>query len=252
MTRNVLQARLDGQIARLRGEATITNPHPFGSDCSLTWQQGWQEIDTAPSCFCGARLSKTNKSGRCHLCATRDANGLRELPADFAEHAVDATNSDLMERYNCCADIISRWRRESGVLSKKCRRSFAPPPADFVRVAADLTKRELRARYHRADPTINRWLQETGARCGRYSRTPAPLPEQSAITVPPEILNRSVLAAKFLSKFGPVSRCGGDGTFNPRGDYWRRGHTILCAQEVIARALRNGWNPDAWREVRAA
>jgi hypothetical protein len=246
-----LQARLDGEMARLRGDSSAANPHPFGSDCSLAWGRGWQEVNASRSCSCGARLSQSNKTGRCHLCATRAANGIRQLPDDFAEHAVDATNSDLMERYNCCADIISRWRRESGVLSKKCRRNYAEPPADFVLVAADLTKRELRERYHRADPTINRWLQETGARCGRYSRAPEIQPQRVVPAVSPEILTRATHAAEYLRKFGPVTRCNQNGAFNPRGDHWRRGNKVLCAQEVIARALRNGWHEHSWRELAA-
>lgn len=251
----ILQASLDGQLARLRGEESVSNPFSFGSDESLAWSRGWHEIDAkslARFCHCGVELARTNKSGRCHLCATRDANGTRPLPADFAEHAVHETNSDLMARYGCCADIVTRWRQQSGVPSKKSRRNSDPAPADFAKVAPVLTKRELRARYHRADPTLNRWLQETGASYGRNAPPPGIRPAQATTTLPPPVLGRAVQAAEFLLKFGPVSRCNADGTFNPCGDHWRRSSSVLCAAEIIARAERQGFDPDAWREVRAA
>jgi hypothetical protein len=198
---------------------------------------------------CPATLASTNKTGRCHLCATRGSNGTRCLPADFAEHAPFSTNPELQDRYNCCGDIITRWRREAGIPSKKCRRDSDPAPAGFSHTAPTMTKAELRAHYHRGGSTIDRWLKETGV---MWRRKLPVVP----VRVPRKIItanvNRASHAADFLRRFGPVVRCNSTGTFDPRGDHWRRGSKVLCADEIIARAERQGFNPDAWKELRAA
>jgi hypothetical protein len=198
-------------------------------------------------CKCGARLAQSNKSGRCHLCATRVANGTRVLPPDFAEHAIQESNVALMERYNCCGDIITRWRKESGVLSKRVGRTPMSVPTGFHMVAATLTKKELRQRYGLSHKAINRLLEETGTAARRVLLKPEPLLPQ-----PGRDLTRATMAADYLRKFAAVTRCNERGQFDPKGAHWRRGPAVLCADEIIARALRQGWNPDSWREVRAA
>lgn len=49
-------------------------------------------------------------------------------------------------------------------------------------------------------------------------------------------------AAEYLRRFGQVVRCTADGKYHPKGDHWHRGNGIpLTADEIIARAVRNGW-----------
>lgn len=38
------QARLDGQLAAMRGAEPTDNPHPLGSSVSRAWSRGWREI----------------------------------------------------------------------------------------------------------------------------------------------------------------------------------------------------------------
>lgn len=56
-------------------------------------------------------------------------------------------------------------------------------------------------------------------------------------------------AVDFLRKFGPISRCFSTGKLDPKGDHWRRGSTVLNAAEVIERAERLGFDPDAWKRI---
>lgn len=248
-------ARLDGQLSRIRGAIAFANPHAPGSALSEAWLKGWLEVEGAErrtTCSCGAKLAPTNKSGRCHLCATRDANGVRTLPADFAEHAQCSTNSELEERYNCCGDIISRWRREAGVPSKKNMRRSESAPEGFAKVAPTLTKKALRERYHRSGETITRWLDEAGVSCKTFVVGEAKVASPRAYTPPPVNLAEAIRAATFLQRFGPVTRCNDAGAYDPKGYHWRRGSAVLCADEIIDRAARQGFNADAWREVQAA
>jgi hypothetical protein len=204
------------------------------------------------SCACGAALARTNRSKRCHLCAVRIGNNLRILPADFTEFAPGRTNVELMAHYGCCADVITRFRKESGVRSTHGVREAPKMPADFHLVAPTLTKKQLRDRYHRADPTINRWLIEAKVDPARHVPAP-PTPAVKKERDPaPTNLGRAVQAADFLSKLGPVSRCDDQGHFDAGGYFWRRGSFVLNPDEIIARALCKNWQPDAWREVRAA
>lgn len=59
-------------------------------------------------------------------------------------------------------------------------------------------------------------------------------------------------AADFLRHYGPLTRCNEQGFYDPKGGCWRRGSAILSASDVMERAHRLGFNPDSWREVRAA
>lgn len=44
MTPNAQQARLDGQMAALRGNPVTDNPHPMNTSFSRAWGLGWREI----------------------------------------------------------------------------------------------------------------------------------------------------------------------------------------------------------------
>jgi hypothetical protein len=56
-------------------------------------------------------------------------------------------------------------------------------------------------------------------------------------------------AADFLRRFGPVFRCGPGGVALQSGLHWNRGGFVLTDAELVARAERLGWDPDAWRRL---
>jgi len=43
--RYYMQARLDGQVARWRGQQIADNPYPMGYNLSHGWGRGWKEVD---------------------------------------------------------------------------------------------------------------------------------------------------------------------------------------------------------------
>jgi hypothetical protein len=49
----------------------------------------------------------------------------------------------------------------------------------------------------------------------------------------------------------PVYRCNDDGTANPKGHKWRYGTVILSSDDLLAKAYRKGFDPDAWRRLAA-
>lgn len=188
----------------------------------------------------------------------------KAVPDDFVEHAQRETVVQLIQRYRCGTKTIARWRRQSGVnvvISKREPR-VEPLPDGFDLVAPTMTMRELKERFGRGKTTIWKWCQRANVQPRKASthppRTSRPtghIPVGRKVNPfdgPHRDVTRAGMAADFLRKFGPVVRCDAAGRFNPTGDHWRRGASILCADEIISRALRNGWQPDAWREVRAA
>jgi hypothetical protein len=55
------------------------------------------------------------------------------------------------------------------------------------------------------------------------------------------VVSDATLAADFLRKFCPVTRCDAAGRFAHHGPHWRIGQLVLTESEIIARAARKGW-----------
>lgn len=186
----------------------------------------------------------------------------RPCPPDFARYAGIETNDELMRRYDCKPSIIWRWRRETGIASKRPELKGPGPrpvPDNFRALAARLNREELRVRYGVSGNLIDRWLRECGLKpLGR---------RQNALQVVASMGKRKVAsamvapsgrdtsdagrAAYFLQRRGPIYRCDAEGRFKLGGSHWKwrgRAHTD---GEIIAEARERGFDPDAWREVAA-
>jgi hypothetical protein len=187
----------------------------------------------------------------------------RGVPEDFGEWASVETVLQLIKRYCCGTATVTRWRRELGLKPVRSRQKKPTAiPDGFALVAPVTTMRELKQRYGKGKTTIWKWCQIAGVQPRtvavsrtqqvRPARNPAPAGRKlNPFDGPHRDTTRAGMAADYLRKFGPVVRCDAAGRFNPTGNHWRRGSTILCADEVIARAIRNGWNPDAWKALAA-
>lgn len=188
----------------------------------------------------------------------------KTVPDDFAQHAARETVVQLVHRYRCGTRTIARWRRECGVdvVIAKREPRIEPLPDGFELVAPVMTMRELKERFGKGKTTIWKWCRRANVQPRRASTHPprASRPighihagrKLNPFDGPHRDISRAGQAADYLRQFGPVIRCNSAGRYDQNGDHWRRGSSILCADEIIARAIRNGWNPDAWREVRAA
>jgi hypothetical protein len=215
---------------------------------------------------CSAPITK-NAAGWCKPCAAR-VNGRRNadkvpdpIPDGFAEFAAGKPLIDLAYHYGKCRRTIQRWRAQLG-MPDRVERGAPPPsrpvPDSFALVAPGKSIKELCKHYTAGHRSIERWLKQTGIKRGTArtatKRIGGPNPLATLNPVGHEHRDFSVAgqAADFLRRLGPVVRCDAAGRFDPKGDHWRRGSGLpLTADEVIARATRNGWAPDAWARIAA-
>ena len=121
-------------------------------------------------------------------------------------------------------------------------------PSDFAeKIKGGLRSVEAAHLYSASLSTITRWRAETGTgkqtfrtaqKIGRKRNLP-----KKAAQFPPAKNNVSHadMAADFLRKRGPVSRCAENGVFSLTGSHWRCGNVILTDEEIIARAARHGF-----------
>lgn len=188
----------------------------------------------------------------------------RPAPADFAEMAMKMSNPQLAKHYTCGTCLPARWRKELG-LGAGPRMKTGPRkqqmPADFATWAPGKSLREIGQHYGMSHEAARRFRTEAGidAPPVGFQRQPAgplPLGRERFMTAP---VNRAVrdgsragMAADYLRKFGAVFRCTAMGVADTKGTHWCRGSAILTDAEIVQRAEYNGWQPDAWKQVRAA
>ncbi|MEH3121197.1 MAG: helix-turn-helix domain-containing protein [Sphingomonas phyllosphaerae] len=146
-----------------------------------------------------------------------------------------------------------------------------PVPEGFADAWAEHPQAELRKIYNASSSTVQRWvticgLQRPRGRNVRPAAKPEPFVRQPAPKRPARVVNRVTApidrphldntlagrAADYLRRFGPVTRCNEAGRYDPNGMFWSRGGSYpLNAEEIVSRARRNGWNPEAWQQVAA-
>lgn len=179
----------------------------------------------------------------------------RPMPEDFHEVAKGKTINQLQAIYSCGANAVKRWREAVGIPTgapiacKRHQPAKRKMPDGFALVARNMTMRGLRTHFKASAIQVNRWCDEAGVtprKAGQWRQPgPRPLPDHRDNS-------RAGLAAQYLQRFGPVVRCNEDGRLNADGTHWLRGgRFILTDDEIIARAERNGWQPDAWKAIAA-
>lgn len=167
------------------------------------------------------------------------------VPDDFTQHAYQLTEA-LEARYGVGRSTIARWRREVGMPGRTEFKAKVMP-ADFVECAPSLTLAEARERFGVAEPVLRRWEAHTGVHLRRLRVRPAGRLKMDRDNR--RDMSRAGMAADYLKRFGPVFRCDAQGKPSAKGTHWARGRFVLTGDEIIARAERNGWQPDAWRTV---
>lgn len=142
----------------------------------------------------------------------------RPCPDGFTGMAGAMTYAELCQHFSAGVEIVRRWSHETGVVigSTRERRSRG-------RIPTPKTPRTRKAVHWKQ---ISRPVVRTQTDCSRPG-----------------------MAAEYLRRFGPVYRCTALGRFDLKGDMWRRGSVVLTDDEIIDRALANGWAPDAWKAI---
>lgn len=190
------------------------------------------------------------------------------MPADFAEHAYE-TVAALKKRYAVPHEYVREWRNELGISGRMVheracalKSRLKKMPEGFAEYQEGRSQRELAKHYGFAVATIQRFLTELGIdRMAVYAAERASkgkvkpearvveLPQRpkastftlTAVDRPYVDPTRVGQAAEYLRRFGPVVRCDEQGRYDPAGNRWRRGSSLLNADEIIQRAVRNGW-----------
>lgn len=184
--------------------------------------------------------------GRCQRCAPLAAKvEARPMPDDLTERASEMTHREMMGHYQASSSTICRWIKEAGL---QTRSPGASAPDGFAQVAVSATLHQLKLHYGVGDCVIKRWCAETGA-----------TPKQPQHIVfrrnqfPPIKAHRDCSqvgqAADFLRHYGQVYRCLESGRGCTKGTHWSRNGFVLTDAELIGRAERLGWDPNAWRMV---
>jgi hypothetical protein len=200
---------------------------------------------------------------------TRRPGGYRPVPSDWATTAPRLTQTALSAHYRCGIAPIHRWAEETGIHPMPTPTLYPPVPADFAQRAAEMLKVELSRHYHAHHRTLLRWFDEAGiAPLKRVPSRPDPSTPSGyrrlsgvakrAYAALATTLRRDVTmegqAADHLRRYAAVYRCtpgGGVVDDKARLTHWRYGNAVLTSEEMIARAMRNGFRPDAWREIAA-
>lgn len=201
---------------------------------------------------CGKPVARRAK--RCKPC--RDF-AIRIVDRDAFRRLAHLPNAALVAHFGVNVSCICEVRKELGLPAPNPTRGPKPLPDGFTDDAPRMTMAELCAKYERSRPVIEGWLKRAGVTARRAVpvRRPMSFGERAAGGVTKmhdaSDSSRAGMAARYLRRFGPVYRCDALGKPTPDGFFWNRGGFVLSDDEVIERALRNGWAPDAWMAVAA-
>lgn len=211
----------------------------------------------AKACACSRQLGVNNRKGRCHSCAIRASKRQRPVPADFRIFGAKMALRELTAHYGCSTRTITRWRMETGTPMANLGPAKLPVPDDFAQVAPTMTIADLCRHYGKVFDTVKGWTLMAGVRAKAYTRGPRLIVGNAERTFANARMishrddSRVGRAVDYLRRFGPVVRCDAEVRYAEKGDHYRRGCSILTGAEIIDRAERNGWQPDAWKELAA-
>lgn len=176
---------------------------------------------------------------------------LRPVPDDFARVAPTMFQSKLAKHYKTSEKAVKRWIKETGIAPMKAvnvtKFKALPVPDGFAELAPTMFNAELARHYGASYKTIRRWLTEAGVEAKHYKLRPHKS-SKGARTVA-NILPRQIVKTHVKSIYDeaadalrrerfPVNRCDDRGRFDPKGDFWRVGWSVLTADELLQRAAR--------------
>jgi len=164
---------------------------------------------------------------------------IRPIPDDFvATQSELKTSAKLAKHYRASTRTVYKWMRALGIVLIDPHR-LRPLPSDFPTMARLLTKSALAAHYKTTPQVIARWFTETDL-TPKDPRATRNISQTWRPDIPgPRRETEHDLAAEYLRRFGPVSRCDERGRYRQAGDYYLVGNTVHTKDELLARARRN-------------
>lgn len=176
---------------------------------------------------------------------------LRPVPDDFAQVAPTMFQSKLAKHYKTSEIAVKRWFKETGVKPMKgdnpSKFKALPVRDGFAELAPTMFNAELARHYGSSYKTIRRWLTEAGVEAKHYTpRVPKGIKAARSMA---NILPRQIIKTNVKSIYDeaadtlrrerfPVNRRNEKGSFNPKGDFWRVGWSVLTGDELLERAAR--------------
>lgn len=129
------------------------------------------------------------------------------------------------------------------------------PPEGFADLWRVMSQKQLSDHYNRASSVIQGWCKQlglvrpTGVHMSRAPKTvktskrPSQVVSYHRAAPIPIVRDNSEagLAAQYLQRFSSIYRCTETGRADQQGTHWRRGNSVLNAEEVIERAVYNGY-----------
>jgi len=170
----------------------------------------------------------------------------KAMPPGFDAAAKNMTTGQLRVMFGLSKYEVERLRKSLGIVVHRERQRIEIPET-FRSLAQTMTAPELAERYGVSRNLIATWRK----RLGIHVPTPRYHRDGSVKVCGPNARSVEELAANHLRRIAPVYRIGIDGKPNARGRAWKYGNITLSGPDLIARARRRGWNPDAWKEIRA-
>lgn len=163
------------------------------------------------------------------------------IPDGFADVAAHWTSADLQRHFGLSEHVVTRMRKVLGIDVRHRGNAMAIPDG-FPSVARTMSGSFLCERFGVGMNTIRRWRNELGI---------VVQPGRRGVIRAPGTHSIEDSAANYLRRTAPVWRCRSDGQFDHRGNNWRFGRAVLTGEDLIERARRKGFDPDAWRRIGA-
>lgn len=194
----------------------------------------------------------------------------KPAPPEFAELYVKTKILDLRTHFKVSADTLRIWAnalppdviaaraefiramalnsmhaaRKASLVTRKVE----PVPADFAALAPTMTTNGLEAHYGRSNFLIKRWLSVSGATAKVGKKWTYGNPQSAPVNKPGGLVNE---AMRHLMRYcSPVCRAETVAGKAARGLYIV-GRRTVDEDSLLAMAAGKGFNPDAWREIRA-
>lgn len=164
----------------------------------------------------------------------------RPIPADFRQKRDEIGGTGkLCTHYRASYKTVARWLREAKlppIKSKPPSKARRPMPPDFPTMAPRSSIGWLTKHYRTSQATVARWFDELGVQPKPAKLRGFKLEKWRSDIPPPKRETDHDLAAEYLRRFMPVSRCDASGRYAIGGDYYRIGCGILTFRELIDRA----------------
>ncbi|AOR76327.1 hypothetical protein [Novosphingobium resinovorum] len=119
-------------------------------------------------------------------------------------------------------------------------------PDDFAEILRRLGSQGAAKHYKTSLSTLTRWRRECGmAKHHRAKPSAGTGMRRTGFAERPLMHARDMSfvgrSADYLRRYGSIHRCNHDGSFNPKGDHWRRNNRVVTSDHIVKIAINLGF-----------